>query len=233
VSATNQPNGTQPGQTDDSVKLSHVVGISTPQDEHGLPAWRDASVSPASVAQGFEDDPSPGRSLLVVVVVLFAAVFVIAIGVTQLFHKVNEHLSAERNWTQVDPRLAEVSAGAKAYLSQFAVLDAAKGEYQIPIDVAIAGLLENPGVLARHPLAPPPPEPPKVLQCWKLADGGFQVAEEGSGVTVPAGAEVLPCPPGFGDGSGAVEGSGAQVANGSGAVDGSGDPAPVPAPAHP
>lgn len=186
--------------------MAHVWGVSTAEDVRGLPSWRDEKLSPEALAQGFENDPPPPRGLVMATVIVIAIVAVSALGVSQYFYKTVHNASQEKDWSQADPRLAEIHATAATYLNGYG--KDGKGGFQVPISVAKSILLANPGLLSRHPLAPKPPETEKPVQCVQAADGSLSLAMEGSGL--PEGATLVDCPAGFAEGSG--DGSGLAAA---------------------
>ena len=207
MSETTKENGSTGSENQDkSLKMAHVWGVSTAEDVRGLPSWRDEKLSPEAVAQGFENDPPPPRGLVMATVIVIAIVAVSALGVSQYFFKSVQQASQEKNWSQGDPRLAELHTSAATYLNGYS--KDGKGGFQVPISVAKSILLANPGLLARHPLAPKPPEAEKPVQCVQAADGSLSLATEGSGL--PEGATLVDCPAGFAEGSG--EGSGLAAA---------------------
>lgn len=207
MSETTPENGSTGSENqDNSLKMAHVWGVSTAEDVRGLPSWRDEKLSPEAVAQGFENDPPPPRGLVMATAIVIGLVLVAAIGVSQYFQKTIHDVSLERDWSQGDPRLTELRAGAATYLNGYG--KDGKGGFQVPISVAKSILLSNPGLLARHPLAPKPPEPEKRVQCVQAADGNLTLAAEGSGL--PEGATLVDCPEGFVEGSG--DGSGLAAA---------------------
>lgn len=207
MSETTPENGSTGSENqDNSLKMAHVWGVSTAEDVRGLPSWRDEKLSPEAVAQGFENDPPPPRGLVMATVIVIGIVLVSAIGVSQYFQKTIHDVSLNRDWSQADPRLAELHAGAATYLNGYG--KDGKGGFQVPISVAKSILLANPGLLGRHPLAPKPPEAEKPAQCVKAADGSLSLATEGSGL--PEGATLVDCPVGFVEGSG--DGSGVAAA---------------------
>ena len=210
MSETTPENGSTGSENQDaSLKMAHVWGVSTAEDVRGLPSWRDEKLSHEAVAQGFENDPPPPRGLVMATVIVIGLVLVSAVGVAQYFQNTVHDVSLARDWSQGDPRLAELHASAATYLNGYGKAD--KGGYQVPVSVAKSILLAHPGLLASHPLAPKPPEPERTPQCVMAADGSLSLAAEGSGL--PEGAALMDCPAGFVEGSG--DGSGV-AANGSG-----------------
>jgi len=214
VSETTPENGSTGSENQDaSLKMAHVWGVSTAEDVRGLPSWKDEKLSPEALAQGFENDPPPPRGLVMATVIVIGLVLVSAVGVAQYFQKTVQDVSLGRDWSQGDPRLAELHASAATYLNGYGKAD--KGGYQVPVSVAKSILLAHPGLLARHPLAPKPPEPERAAKCVMAADGSLSLAAEGSGL--PEGAALMDCPAGFVEGSG--DGSGvAAIGSGEGSA---------------
>jgi hypothetical protein len=102
-----------------------------------------------------EPDILPLRALFLWVGGLCVLLVVVLVALWQFFNTTttSELLTKQQIWR--DPLVAEAHAREQAQLKGYAVVDAEKGHYRIPIRQAMDLLLENPALLAPIP-APPP-----------------------------------------------------------------------------
>jgi hypothetical protein len=140
--------------SDDSEKyyVSHVIGISRPEDELG-PVNPVGSVDEASLQDGVEPDWAPGLGIFVGFGVLTLSLVLIGAGVAQWVFWMSKTTSEAR--TVVDARLTEVREVAASYLQNYAVNEASGSSatsYRVPVEVAFDILEANPTLLAAHPL---------------------------------------------------------------------------------
>lgn len=178
---------------------AHLVGISTPADEHHesyTDTARDQLSDEQLLAMGIEPDAGPTRSLVWTFVAMVVVIIVTGIGVAQLYQAVNNYLVDQAN-TRVDGRLAEVRAQAEAVVSSYEALEAGEERpnttYRVPVEQGMDILLNDPTLLARHPLAPEPePEvvPPTEQMDAVAPEGSGEMAGEPGADTANAGAET-------------------------------------------
>lgn len=135
--------------------VSHVIGISRPEDELG-PMNPVGDVDGGALEDGVEPDWAPGMGIFVGFGILTISLVLIGAGVAQLVFWVSKTTNEER--TVVDSRLTEVREVAASYLENYAVNEGSGGaasSYRVPVEVAFDILEANPTLLAAHPLGVP------------------------------------------------------------------------------
>ncbi len=91
----------------------------------------------ASIAAGVEPEEMNPAVLIQVVLGVAIVVVVLVIGLFQLMNLEVQSVRSEMAQDVGRPALMEVELAAAEKLTQYAVIDAASGTYQIPIDRAI------------------------------------------------------------------------------------------------
>jgi hypothetical protein len=132
--------------------VSHVIGISRPEDELG-PMNPVGDVTDDALDDGVEPDWAPGLGIFVGFGVLTISLVLIGVAVAQLVFWASKTTNEER--TVVDSRLTEVREVAASYLENYAVSEGSGGaasSYRVPVEVAFDILEANPTLLAGHPL---------------------------------------------------------------------------------
>lgn len=135
--------------------VSHVIGISRPEDELG-PVNPVGDVNEDALQDGVEPDWAPGAGIFVGFGVLTLSLVLIGAGVAQWVFWMSKTTSEDR--TVVDARLTEVREVAASYLENYAVNEASgasPASYRVPVEVAFDILEANPTLLAGHPLGVP------------------------------------------------------------------------------
>jgi hypothetical protein len=135
--------------------VSHVIGISRPEDELG-PVNPVGGVDEGALQEGVEPDWAPGMGIFVGFAVLTVSLVLTGAAVAQLVFWMSKTTTEDR--TVVDARLTEVREVAASYLQNYAVNEgsgAAASSYRVPVEVAFDILEANPTLLAGHPLGVP------------------------------------------------------------------------------
>lgn len=176
--------------------VANAAGITGPDQPKEMFASEDSSLTDDELrARGMEKDEVPIAPLVAMVVVLTIFLGVSSLGLLQLYRYVTDDLLVERNWSVVDPQLAEQRAQNRELLSSAGEAwgDAPAAEVRIPIAVAQSLLVGSPEWLERHPLAPVPEAAAPVLDPTAEEDeGGGEGAEEGA----EGGSETIDSPDG-------------------------------------
>lgn len=166
---------------------SHLVGISTPEDEHHdsyTDKARDQLSDAELLAMGIEPDSGPTRNMIWTFAALVVVIIGVGVAVAQLYNVVNTRIVDQAN-ARVDRRLAELAAADQAVIGVFERLEPTEEQpqttYRVPVEQGMDILLADPSLLARHPLAPEPePEPVAPTEQPEM------MAPEGSGAGEPA-----------------------------------------------
>lgn len=165
---------------------AHLVGISTPADEHHSSAEsspRKGMSDDALLAMGVEPDGGPSTNLVLTFVGLVVLIVLVGLGTMQLYKAVN-YAALDRANARVDARLGETREAAAAVIGAYERLEAETGavSYRVPVEVGMDILLGDPSLLAEHPLAP---APVAVVPTEAPVDDSLEGSGEGSGSEVP------------------------------------------------
>ena len=135
--------------------VSHVIGISRPEDELG-PMNPVGDVDGGAVDDGVEPDWAPGMGIFVGFGVLTITLVLIGVAVAQLVFWMSKTTIEDR--TVVAPLLTQVREVASSYLDSYAVNEGSgtpATSYRVPVALAFDILEANPTLLAAHPLGVP------------------------------------------------------------------------------
>lgn len=166
---------------------AHLVGISTPADEHHASAEsspRAPMSDEALLAMGVEPDAGPTNNLVFTFIALIVLIVLVGVGTMQLYKVVN-YAALDRANARVDSRLGETREAAAAVLEAHEQLTAESGAvtYRVPVEVGMDILLGDPSLLAEHPLAPE--QVAEVVPTEAPVDDSLEGSGEGSGAEVP------------------------------------------------
>lgn len=140
--------------SDDSERyyVSHVIGISRPEDELG-PVNPVGVVDKDALQDGVEPDWAPGMGIFVGFGILTLSLVLIGAGVAQVVFWMSKTTNEAR--TVVDARLTEVREVSASYTETYGIVEGSGSmapAYRVPVEVAFDILEANPTLLAAHPL---------------------------------------------------------------------------------
>ena len=143
--------------------MANLWGVSRPQDEYGTRASdRDGMSDEELLAMGVEPDAGPSNTLMATFIGLIGIVIVTCVIVGAIFHMSRVRWDAAMAGAP-DHLLTTLQTEARAILGEYAEVEPAEDSgaavgYRIPIAVAMDLVVDEGGLLARHPLGSRTPE---------------------------------------------------------------------------
>jgi hypothetical protein len=116
-----------------------------------------------------EPDTPPTSRIFILMGLLTVVVILVVVGLWQAFTVMVRDRTYERELSLKDRQLEEIQAQGRERLTTYAVIDAEKGVYQVPIERAMRKLLAHPELIARPPLAGSPSTMPASAPATKPA----------------------------------------------------------------